>query len=137
MLGGGKELRRQLKTGGGLCFSPEEGDGAALAAILPGAEPPQGMLSCGTLLLWESEAERWLGHMQAEQVVSCGFAPQNTLTPASTEPSHALLTVQRELRRPDGRYIWPQDVALPEEWAALPLPQQLMLTGLRLLGAPE
>lgn len=135
VLGCDDALRHGLeKTGRGVCFSAERGDRFTVAAILPGAAMPPGAFSCDTLLLWEAEAERWLGRVEARQAVSCGFAPQNTLTPASTEPAHGIVTVQRELRRPDGQYIWPGDVPIPEEWARFTLPQQLMLTGLRLLG---
>lgn len=136
VLGGGETLRRYLaRQGKNLCFHAEEGGRFDLAAILPGAERPAAELSCAVLLLWEDGAEEWLGCIRTEQAVSCGFAPQNTLTPASTAPGHGVVTVQRELLRPDGRFIWPQDVPLPEEWSGFPLPEQLMLAGLRLLGA--
>lgn len=112
-----------------------EGARYDLAAILPDAGEPRARITCHTLLLWETEAARWLEWAEAAQAVSCGFSPQNTLTPASLRRGGGILTVQRELRRPDGRYVWPQDVPVPTRWAALPLPQQLMLTGLHLLGA--
>lgn len=134
VLGGGETLRRYLaRQGKDLRFHAEEGR-FELVAILPGAERPAAELSCAVLLLWEDGAETWLNCIRAEQAVSCGFAPQNTLTPASTEPGHSVVTVQRELLRPDGRFIWPQDVPLPEEWSGFPLPEQLILVGLRLLG---
>lgn len=136
VLGGGENLRRYLaQQGKELHFHAERGGRFDLAAILPGAQRPAAALSCAVLLLWEDEAEAWLGCIRAEQAVSCGFAPQNSLTPASTKPGHSVVTVQRELLRPDGRYVWPQDVPLPEEWNGFSLPEQLILTGLRLLGA--
>lgn len=136
VLGGGESLRRYLaRQGKALRFHAAQGGCFGLAAILPGARRPAAELSCAVLLLWEDGAEEWLGCIRAGQTVSCGFAPQNSLTPASTEPGHSVVTVQRELLRPDGRYVWPQDVPLPEEWSGFSLPEQLMLAGLRLLGA--
>ncbi len=125
-----------LSRAGG--FSGETEDGFfELAVILRGSGAAGGGFRCGTLLLWEGAGEDCLQAVRAEQVVSCGFSPQNTLTPASTEPGQAVITVQREMKRPDGGYVWPQDIPLPPEWSALPLPRQMVLTGLRLLGAEE
>ena len=108
-----------------------------LAVVLAAERAGDDGFRCGTLLIWEEAAEAWLRRIAAEQVISCGFSPKNTLTPASTESERIVITVQREIRRPDGGYVWPQDVSLPKKWSKLPLQQQVMLTGLHLLGAEE
>ncbi len=138
VVGGGEELKNVLHLPQERAFSEAVANKwFDLAAILPGCEPRGDKFRCGTLLLWETEAERWLRAAEAEQVVSCGFSARNTLTPASTEPGRVIITVQRELKRPDGSCIWPQDIPLPAEWGRFSLPQQMMLAGLRLLGAEE
>ena len=135
---GGCEWDKYLHLPRSALFSEVEAeDFFDLAVILPEEKRGAQSFRCGTLLLWEGTGEEWLRAVTAEQVISCGFASQNTLTPASTEPGRSVMTVQRELKRPDGNYIWPQDVPLPEAWAALPMPQQMMLAGLWLLGAGE
>ena len=134
VLGSGEMVRNFLDFPDGLnCFYEEDGRYFDLVAAMPGAEKRVTGLRCGTLLLWEEQAGALLPCMTAEQVVSCGFSQQCTLTPASTQPGGAVMTIQRALQRLDGTDILPQDIPLPVEWGALPLPQQMTLMGMMLL----
>lgn len=129
ILGGSERLRRLLG---------DEGAGAAaeyypLIAALPHCPSPSYLLRCGVLLLWNDEAERLLPQIYAESVVSCGFAACCTLTLASMEQTHPVLTVQRELHRLDGSIVPPQDIPLRERQYGITKEEQIMLAGLRLL----
>ena len=74
-----------------------------------------------------------LDHIAAETVVTYGLSHRDSLTLSSlTEP---VLCVQRQLPRPDGAVIEPQEFPLPD----LPGPaaELLPLLGLRLLQLPQ
>lgn len=135
ILGGDEAFWRFLDAPGDwtFCSVPEEGVCYDLAVLLPALRRLERPLRSRTLLLWEERAETLLGSARGGQVVSCGFAPRNTLTLASLSRDRAVLTVQRELLRPDGGSVAPQDIPLPASWAVLPPEQQVMLAGLRLL----
>lgn len=65
--------------------------------------------------------------------MSCGYAACCTLTLASMERDHPVLTVQRELHRLDGSIVLPQDIPLREGSCGIAKEEQIMLAGLRLL----
>ncbi|MGM9661472.1 MAG: hypothetical protein ACI3WR_00050 [Oscillospiraceae bacterium] len=135
ILGGDERFWRFLDAPGDWTFCSVEEAGVCydLAVLLPSVRRLARPLRSRTLLLWEEHAETLLGSARGGQVVSCGFAPCNTLTLASLDRGRAVLTVQRELTQCGGGSVAPQDIPLPESWAVLPPEQQLMLAGLRLL----
>ena len=104
-----------------------------LAVFLPGIRRLCGRLHGEVLLLWGESAEALLRKASGQLVVSCGFSPRDTLTVASMEDCRTVLTVQRELLRPDGRRILPQDIPLPECWRTIPAEERVMLAGLLLM----
>lgn len=73
-----------------------------------------------------------LSHIQAENVVSYGLSPRDSLTLSSLRSP--VLCVQRALPRPNGGVIEPQEFPLPD--LRSPAEGLLPLLGLRLLQMP-
>ena len=85
------------------------------------------------VLLVPGDCAAPLAHIAAETVVTYGLSPRDSLTLSSlAEP---VLCVQRQMPRPDGGLVEPQDFPLPD----LPGPAEelLPLLGLRLLQLPQ
>lgn len=89
----------------------------------------RGSVRCGTLLVPGDCPLELLAEITAEQVISYGLSPRDSLTLSSL--SEPVLCVQRTLLRPDGETIEPQEFPLPP----LPAPpaELLPVLGLRLL----
>ena len=120
--GGGECLRSILQA--------EKGAAGYFDLALVWGEVPEG-LDCETMLLWEGSVPQ--GTLRAKRVISCGFSPRCSLTLSSISTRGAILSVQRTILCPDGRCVLPQDIPLPQAWAALPAEEQLMLAGAALL----
>ena len=89
-------------------------------------------LHCRILLIPGDCCGALLARLRADTVISYGLSPRDSLTLSSlTEP---MLCVQRELPRPDGDIVEPQDLPLHD------LPDRaeelLALLGVRLLQMP-
>ena len=104
-----------------------------LIAVMPSTEMPEGRLRCDLLQLWDENAGEVLRKVEAESVVSCGFAPHCTLTLSSMEPERSVLTVQRAWLRADGTELSQQEIPLPQAWSRLSAEERIMLAGIRLL----
>jgi hypothetical protein len=85
---------------------------------------------CGTLLLPGDLGALALGRVRAERVIGYGLSSRDSLT-LSSLGEQAVLCVQRQLPRPDGGTVEPQEIPLP----ALELkPEELLAVfGVRLL----
>ena len=101
---------------------------AGCALLEPAGAVP---CACGTLLV-PGDRSGLARRLRAEQVVSCGFSPRDSLTFSSLEEDRAVLCVQRALARPDGGRVEPREVPL-ERTGGQPPEELLLLGGLRLL----
>jgi len=89
-------------------------------------------IRCRLLLVPGDAAEEALRHVRAETVITCGLSQRDSLTLSSLETP--MLCVQRQLPRPEGGTVEPQEIPLP---TPLHEPEELLpIFGLKLLLMP-
>lgn len=92
---------------------------------------PEVICACGTVLLPEEWTELTALQIRAERVIACGLSSRSSLTLSSMGEREAVLCIQRQLLRPDGGTVEPQELPLPR--MGEPPENALPLLGLGLL----
>lgn len=105
-----------------------------LLIVAPEVRRTAGRLSCGTVLLPGTAAEL-LARIEAAGAVSYGTSGRDSVTLSSRSGERLVVSLQRELVRPDGTVVERQELVVPAS-PRLDPPRALVLAGaLLLLGA--
>lgn len=89
-------------------------------------------IRCCILVVPGEAAEETARHVRADTVITCGLSLRDSLTLSSLE--RPLLCIQRQLLRPDGVLVEPQEIRLPTNIGS---PEQMLpLFALNLLLMP-
>ena len=129
----GDALKRRLEALSGRAACPPEAE-PDLLIVAPEAEGTAGRLSCGTVLL-PGTAAGLLRQIEAAGAVSYGTSGRDSVTLSSRSGERLVVSLQRELVRPDGAVVERQELVVPVSPRLDPLRALALSGALLLLGA--